>query len=34
MFFPGTGSAPNNGSTNATAALVIDTFGVSYGAKW
>jgi long-chain fatty acid transport protein len=34
MFFPGTGSAPNNGSTNASAGLVIDTLGFSYGAKW
>jgi long-chain fatty acid transport protein len=35
MFFPNSsGSAPNNGSTNATAALVIDTLGISYGAKW
>jgi long-chain fatty acid transport protein len=35
LFFPGgINGAPNNGSTNASAALVIDTLGFSYGAKW
>ncbi len=32
-FFPG-GTVPDNTSSNASLALVIDTFGVSYGAKW
>lgn len=34
FFYPGGAGAPNDGSTNASIALVIDTFGVSYGAKW
>jgi long-chain fatty acid transport protein len=33
-FYPGGAGAPQDGSTNASIALVIDTFGISYGAKW
>jgi long-chain fatty acid transport protein len=33
-FYPGGAGAPNDGSTNAAISLAIDTFGVSYGAKW
>jgi long-chain fatty acid transport protein len=34
MFHPNGTGAPMNGSTNASAGLVIDAFGISYGAKW
>ena len=34
MFYPGGSGAPRDGSTNAAIALVIDTFGISYGIRF